>query len=151
MKTAKNAAPRFSAAIKDEPTAEKFGTTSNEAAEKRAKMEKRVRSAVVAARVSAEAKALAPKGKKASKAPAVDAKSEKVVKAPAGKRTMDHAKKITLLVKENPRREGTTCFKKFAQYRNGMTVGEYLAAGEKLGTTMGSVRHDVEHGFISIK
>jgi hypothetical protein len=37
--------------------------------------------------------------------------------------------KITLLVKENPKRKDTKEHKRFAQYRNGMTVAQAYEAG----------------------
>ena len=39
--------------------------------------------------------------------------------------------KITVLTKENPCREGSMAHKKFSLFKTGMTVGDYLALGEK--------------------
>lgn len=46
----------------------------------------------------------------------------------------DDSAKIVLLVKENPRREGSKAWKYFELYRKpGMTVGKYAAAGGDRG------------------
>lgn len=66
---------------------------------------------------------------------------------PANKRM--HVKKtatITLLAIENPKRKNTLSFTRFALYKNGMTVGDYIAAGGRSG----DVNYDVENGYISI-
>ncbi|MEI9930103.1 MAG: hypothetical protein WDM89_06005 [Rhizomicrobium sp.] len=39
--------------------------------------------------------------------------------------------KITVLVKENPRRKGTVAYEKFSKFKSGMTVGEFIKAGER--------------------
>ena len=76
-------------------------------------------------------------------------KSTKSKKAAPKKESnrMDQSQKITLLVKDNPKREGTNAFDKFALYKKGMTVAEYVA----LGGSPGDVRYDVEREYISIK
>ncbi len=82
--------------------------------------------------------AAAPAAKKSRKAPAKKAvkktakKAAKKTGASKGRRAKfsDDAK-ITLLVKENPRRKGTVAYDKFAKFRNGMTVGEFIKAGER--------------------
>lgn len=53
---------------------------------------------------------------------------------------------ITLLVEGNPKREGSKSHERFGHYRNGLTVGEALAAG----LTTGDIHHDVAHNFISL-
>lgn len=70
--------------------------------------------------------------------------TKKTVKKIPGKRgrkpsVQDNAK-ITLLVKANPRREGTKAHKRFALYKTGMTVGDYL----KKGGSRGSLRKDLK-------
>jgi hypothetical protein len=52
---------------------------------------------------------------------------------------------ITVLVSENPKRGKSA--EVFANYRNGITVEEFVKAG---GST-GDVRWDIAHGFISIE
>ncbi|HEV8493860.1 MAG TPA: hypothetical protein VGR76_16400 [Candidatus Angelobacter sp.] len=83
--------------------------------------------------------AAAPAAKKARKAPAKKAAKKTVKKAAKkasgaskGRRAKfsDDAK-ITLLVKENPRRKGTVAYDKFAKFKSGMTVGEFIKAGER--------------------
>ena len=84
----------------------------------------------------------AAKGAKAKAAPKAATKG-----APKGPRPDNAAKKITLLVKENPKREGTASHQRFALYKSGMTVGEFCTKGG----TMGDVKWDADHGYISIK
>ncbi len=93
-----------------------------------------------------EAKTAAPAAKKVPvKAPA---KSTKKVAAKGGGRILSTLgdKKIKLLVKENPKREGTAAHKEFAIYKNGMKVSDAIAKG----LTTVSLRWDEAHGFISI-
>jgi len=54
--------------------------------------------------------------------------------------------KITLLAKENPKREGSKAHKKFALYETGMTVGEFIAKGGNLA----DVAWDARKNFISV-
>jgi hypothetical protein len=54
--------------------------------------------------------------------------------------------KITVLAKENPKREGSASYKEFELYRKHKTVGAFLAAGG----TSASLRWDSEHKFIKI-
>ena len=66
---------------------------------------------------------------------------------PANKRM--HVKKsatITILVAVNPKRKGTLKFQRFDLYKNGMTVGDYIAAGGRSG----DINYDVANGYISI-
>lgn len=94
---------------------------------------------------------------KATKAPAKKAAPPKEVKAPKngngeaaekelGKRALTRARKITLLSKENPKREGTASFDRFKLYKNGMTVGDYLDAGG----TMGDIGWDQKQEYIKL-
>lgn len=53
--------------------------------------------------------------------------------------------KIKVLVKENPKRAAAA--ERFNLYKNGMTVGEYVAAGGKRA----DVNWDVKQGFIEVK
>lgn len=66
----------------------------------------------------------APKKASAKKAGAKDD-----VAKPGRKGTYPLTAKITLKVKENPHRAGTTLHKMFAKYKNGMTVQQALDAG----------------------
>lgn len=54
---------------------------------------------------------------------------------------------ITILVMDNPKRKGTLTFDRFALYKDGMTVAEYVAAGGRTG----DVNFDVEQGYISLE
>jgi hypothetical protein len=49
--------------------------------------------------------------------------------------------------KNNPKREGTRCFKEWSKYKDGITVGEYLA----LGGARASINWDVAKGYIKVK
>lgn len=55
-------------------------------------------------------------------------------------------RKITLLVKENPKRAGSASAKRFAKYKNGMTIAEAV----KAGVTRGDIIWDKAHGFIKV-
>lgn len=85
----------------------------------------------------------------AKKAPAKAApKAKKEGGAPRKGRALpwpDDAK-ITVLVKENPKRKGTAAFDKFARYSRVKTVGEFKADGG-VATTL---HYDLDHEFIKI-
>jgi hypothetical protein len=55
-------------------------------------------------------------------------------------------KKITVLVKENPKREGTKGHAAFAQYKNGIKVSTFVERGGSLA----DVKWDMAHGYISL-
>lgn len=74
-------------------------------------------------------------------------KTEKQPSEKAGKRAEHFAKKIKVLFKENPGREGTKAHAARAAYKNGMTVKEY---SEVEGADLGYVRFDVAKGFIEL-
>jgi hypothetical protein len=80
---------------------------------------------------AAAKKKAAPKKKAAAKK-AVKKVAKKASGASKGRRAKfsDDAK-ITLIAKENPRRKGTVAYDKFAKFKNGMTVGEFIKAGER--------------------
>lgn len=54
--------------------------------------------------------------------------------------------KIQILVKENPKRPGSSSYDVWNLYSNGMTVGEYYEKGGKIA----SLKWDSEHEFIKI-
>lgn len=54
--------------------------------------------------------------------------------------------KIKILAEANPKREGSKSRERFAFYKNGQTVGQFIQAG---GTTA-DVRYDVEHKYIQL-
>lgn len=75
--------------------------------------------------------------KKAAKKKAVK-KSEN---GSTGRPSKFTGKKITKLVKENPRREGSAGFKSFALIQNGMTYEKYIAAGGRRTDLDWSIKH----------
>ena len=81
-----------------------------------------------------------------------EAKKERPQRAVKGK--FGEGQVITLLVTANPKR-GKKCTPRFDLYRDGMTVGEYIAAqkeqlGRRAGDAMGDIRWDVYHKFIKV-
>lgn len=54
---------------------------------------------------------------------------------------------IHLLVEKNPKRAGSKSYDRFECYREGMTVGQAIAAG----VTRGDIKWDQEHGHIELK
>jgi len=75
--------------------------------------------------------------KSAAKAPAKAAKSAPAVKS-------EDTRKITILVKENPKREGTGAFDRFELYKKAKTVAEFISAGGSAA----DVRYDEKAGYI---
>jgi hypothetical protein len=55
-------------------------------------------------------------------------------------------RKITLLVKENPKKKGSEAHKRFAKYKNDMTVSDALAAG----VTSLDISYDTKKKFIAL-
>lgn len=53
---------------------------------------------------------------------------------------------ITIKTIDNPKRQGTLAYGRFALYQDGMTVAEYVAAGGRTG----DVNHDAEAGYIEL-
>lgn len=53
---------------------------------------------------------------------------------------------ITVIFKGNPKRPTSLSFARFALYKDGMTVADYLEQGGRSG----DINHDVEMGFISL-
>lgn len=77
-------------------------------------------------------------------APKVAAPKAEKSEALGRKATFKDDMKITILVEGNPKRAGAAA--RFALYKKGMTVAEYLAAGG----TMADIRWDVKQEFISV-
>ena len=73
-------------------------------------------------------------------------KKEKKAKAstPRGKYKPDQ--KITLLVKENPKRKGSAAYKRYEKYKSGMSV----EAAQEAGMKAINLDRDVSRGFIKI-
>lgn len=64
----------------------------------------------------------------------------------AGVRAESAARKITLVAKENPKRKDSSSFKRFALYKSGMTVGDFIAKGG----TMADVNYDSAKGYVKV-
>lgn len=99
-----------------------------------------------AAEDNKKAKKTAAKAKKAAK-PAKTTKKTTAKKAPSSPGSIALEAKITLLVKENPKREGTNGYKTFNKYKTGMTVEDFL----KKGGTRADLAWDLAHDFIKVK
>jgi hypothetical protein len=63
-----------------------------------------------------------------------------------GKRKKD-VRVITLLVNKNPKKDGSKSAKRFALYKNGMSVLDFLKAGGLLA----DINYDVAHKSIEVK
>ncbi len=62
------------------------------------------------------------------------------------RRRVNKQAKITVLAEENPKRQGTLAYERFALYETGMTVGEYVDAGGRAG----DIGYDVAAGYIEL-
>lgn len=89
------------------------------------------------------AKAVAKKTAKAEQA-AKPSKPVKAEKAEASQRS--DTRKIVLLVKDNPKREGSSAHARYELYRKAKTVADFIEAGG----TAGDVRYDAKMGFIEL-
>lgn len=74
-------------------------------------------------------------------------KETEFVKTRGPKGTTEDAK-ITLLVEGNPKRAGSKAAEAFANYEDGMTVGDFIQAVGKEATS--HLVYDAKHGFIKI-
>ena len=91
---------------------------------------------------TAEHKAKVAKGKAAGKPKAAPKKAKATKKAAR----FDEVGKITLLVKENPKRQDTAAHRNFSKYRDELLVGEFL----KSGGARADLSWDIKHKFIAI-
>jgi len=71
-------------------------------------------------------------------------KKEKKDRKSRGPRVVDG--KITLIEKENPKRKGSSAYKRYELYKKHKTVAGYLDAGGKRS----SLRYDEKHGYIKL-
>jgi len=78
------------------------------------------------------------------KAKAVKETKVKAVKAPKEKAA--DTRKIKLLVKENPKREGTKAHTKYELYRTSKTVAEFISGGGSLS----ALKYDADKQFIEL-
>jgi hypothetical protein len=69
-----------------------------------------------------------------------------VAKKGAGRSSQFSGKKITKLVKENPRREGTHGLKSFDLIKTGMTYEAFIAAGGRRQ----DLAYDIAHKFVKV-
>lgn len=83
--------------------------------------------------------------KPAAKSPAKKATGKKA--PPPRKARFTDEMKITVVAKENPKREGTAAHKAFARYKSGMTVAEAIKAGVRRA----DLSYDTANGHITIK
>jgi hypothetical protein len=83
-----------------------------------------------------------------TRAPSTDAQPKPAAKARPVTVNSEDAMIIRLVATANPRKPGTAAFDRYAKYRDGMTVAEYLAAGD---TSRGNVKCDVERGNIKLE
>jgi hypothetical protein len=90
-----------------------------------------------------------------AKKPAAAAKKKAPAKkaAAVGRAKFSDDAKIKLLVTENPRRKGTVAYDKFAKFKDGMTVGEFIKAGERHEDwdMRGIIGTAIARGQISVK
>ncbi len=91
------------------------------------------------------------KGKKVKEAKGKETKGKEAKEKKAKRETKDRGPsvvdgKITLLAKENPKREGSNAYKKFELYKKHKTIKAYLEAGGKRS----SLRYDSKKGYIKL-
>ena len=67
-------------------------------------------------------------------------------KTPQPSQSKFSGKKITKLVKDNPRRKGTHGFKSFSLIKSGMTYEDYLKAGGRRN----DLAWDIAHKFVKV-
>lgn len=105
-------------------------------------------SASTAPAKSAEAKKAPKAAPKATPKKSAAPKAPKPKGPPRNRKgAFEDTQKIKVLAKENPRREGTGRFKRFAKYKNGMTVAE----ARKLGIKGRHLAFDMEEKLITVE
>ena len=80
------------------------------------------------------------------KVPSTKAKAAKAKKLAKGLGRFPNDAVIQILV-DNPRREGTAAYGRFAALKNGMTVGKFITSG----VAGGSVAKAVKRGWIKVE
>lgn len=126
-------------------TVTKEHTMSNPTEVKTTKADKKL--AAVAKKINAAPKADKAEAKKGSKKAAKSSEPRTTADTFAPSSVAeDTSKKIKVLVDENPKREGSESAKRFAFYKNGMTI----AAALEKGVTVGDIRWDVKHEYIAL-
>jgi len=100
---------------------------------------------IVEVTVEKEKEAMVANGRKTTN----KTKAKKVKSAAPGrgrKSPFTEDQKISLLVKDNPRREGTAVFKQYEIARKSPTVGAYLKAGGRLA----SLHKSIKKGWLKV-
>lgn len=133
------------AATKTNTKSTKENTVSKTAAKKTAKTAKTAKTE----KVTKATKLTKGTGKKTA-APATK-KADKAQKQGAGARrgrkgAFDEGMKIKVLVKDNPKREGTAAYDTFETLRKSKTVGDFFAAGG----SSASLHWNIERGYIEV-
>lgn len=101
---------------------------------------KKIREAKAKAKASGKKLKIADKPSKTAK------KSLKPSKKELASKAGPDTRKITLVTKENPKREGTESYKRFELYKKAKTVQAFLDAGG----TAADVRFDTKAGHIKV-
>jgi hypothetical protein len=127
----------------DKATGKKVTTTlpplSGAAYEQYKKAEKQ---ALEAAKVEKALKTAKPKKEKSEKAPRENKEGART------RSTIDVTKKIHILAKENPKRDGSRGHAVFAKYKDGMTVAEFIGIADD---HRANLNWDLKHGFVELK
>jgi hypothetical protein len=76
----------------------------------------------------------------------VNVKKEKKASTKGKKNSVGDDSVISILVEKNPKKEGTKAHTRFALYREGMAVREYIEAGG----TRGDVNWDLKRNYIAV-
>lgn len=89
----------------------------------------------------------------AKKSKSKKAKAKTATKPTTGNGRIPDDSVIKLLKKGNARRPGTKAHKRYALYKDGMSVAAYIAAGETSGTRTGrgNIRADIKRGNIKLE
>lgn len=135
-----NTAEESSDGVDESAEEEQDATAEDPPQRKKPKQEKKMPARAVTAEKEKPPKAVA---KKATEKPA----AKKATNGSAGKRSrLDPEATIKILAKENPHREGSSRYKRWGKYKDGMTVKEAL----KAGFNAGDLNHSVNDGNIKI-
>lgn len=72
--------------------------------------------------------------------------SSSAVKAARGTLKQLGEKTIKVLIDHNPKRDGSRAHKRFAMYKDGLLVADYI----KKGGAMSAIRYDLAHKYIAL-
>lgn len=121
--------------------------TTNNTSKEEVKMAKFAKKTAAAEKAPAKKKVAAKKAPAKKTAAKKTAAKKTTAKKVAKEAANEDNRKIKVIAKENPKREGSASYDRFEIYENGMTVDEFKEAGG----TAADLRHDEEKGFISVK